>query len=323
MNALLIAARAVHYATALLLFGEFMFFLVVARPAWRDAGYSPCERDSGVQRRLHRVASWAIVASVASGAAWLAAEAANMSGMPLAQAMHPDMLSLVLGKTAFGRVWVLRLGITVALCVLLLAMRRITDQKGSLRLAAGALIAAAAYLGTLAWAGHASAGQGLDRSVRIVSDAVHVLAAGAWLGGLPALAYVLRSAPSHDVAARATRRFSTLGVMSVGALVVTGLIIAWHLVGTLPALIGTEYGRLLLAKLALFAPMVSLAAVNRCYLTPRVIAYDRIALGRLRSNALWEATIGIVVVSIVAVLGVTSPEAPHGATRAMAHAHGP
>lgn len=321
MNTLLIAARAVHYATALMLFGEFVFFLVVANPVWRDAGYAPCERDSGVRRRLHRVALWAIVASVASGAAWLAAEAAIMSGMPLAQAMHPDTLSQVLGETVFGRVWVLRLGITVALCVLLRAMRQVADRKGSVRMAVGALVAAAAYLATLAWVGHASAGRGLDRSTQIASDAMHLLAAGAWLGGLPGLAYLLWSAPSHDLAARATARFSAMGMMCVSALVVTGLIMAWYLVGTLPALPGTEYGWLLLAKLALFALMVSLAAVNRYYLTPRIIAHDLIALGRLRRNALWEMTIGIVLVSIVAVLGVTNPETRHHSTLSIVHAH--
>src|SRR5438045_2510915 len=84
---------------------------------------------------------------------------------------------------------------------------------------------------TPAWAGHAAAGEGSDLVIQLVSDIVHLLAAGAWLGALPALVYFLRRAPSHAAAAHATRRFSILGVASVSALVVTGLANTWYLVG--------------------------------------------------------------------------------------------
>lgn len=325
MNALLIAARAVHYAAAIVLFGELVFYLVVAEPARREAGH-PADADgcdSDVLLRLRRVALWGIVASLVSGAAWLAAEAALMSGRPLAQALTPDTLGLVLGKTTFGRVWLLRLGIAIGLGMLMAAMGRADNRQGSSRLAAAALALAATYLAALAWVGHASGGQGLQHAVQIASDAFHLLAAGAWLGALPGLVYVLRRAPSPELAARATQRFSTLGLVSVSVLVATGLIIAWYLVGTLPALFGTEYGRLLLGKLTLFALMVSLAAVNRTYLMPRMIARNRIAPDQLRRNALWETMLGIGVVLIVAVLGVTSPERHHRAGEPMAHVHSP
>jgi putative copper export protein len=41
-----------------------------------------------------------------------------------------------------------------------------------------------------------------------------------------------------------------------------------YLVGSVPALLGTGYGRLLLCKMALFAGMVSIAAYNWSQLTP-------------------------------------------------------
>src|SRR6059036_607944 len=177
MNTLFIAARAVHFASAMLLLGELVFVLAVAKPAWRDAGHVAPGEDQGIRHRLLVVALWAIVESLASGAAWLAAETTVISGMPIERAMNPDTLVLVLGKTVFGRVWTLRLGLIVGLCALLLAMRRSTDDSVRSRWTIGAALVAAAYLATLAWAGHAAAGQGLDRFVQIASDAVHLLAA--------------------------------------------------------------------------------------------------------------------------------------------------
>ena len=87
------------------------------------------------------------------------------------------------------------------------------------------------------------------------------------------------------------------------------MINAWFLVGSIRALVGTGYGRLLLAKLALFAVMVSLAAVNRWGLTPRLARHDGGAMRRIRRNAMAETAVGLAVVSIVAVLGVTIPAA--------------
>ena len=113
MNTLFIAARAVHYATAMLLLGELVFVLAIVKPAWRDVGHVAASEDQGIRRRLFVVTLGAIVAGVASGLAWLAAETAVISGMPIERAIDPSLLVLVLGKTVFGRVWTLRFGLIV------------------------------------------------------------------------------------------------------------------------------------------------------------------------------------------------------------------
>ncbi len=155
MNSLFVAARAVHYASALLLFGELVFVIAVARPAWRRVKAGD---GDAVYRRLFAVARWSVIASIASGAAWLAAQAAVMSGVQAAQAMNRETLGLVLGNTVFGHVWVLRLGLIVVLVAVLLALRRSAGDPRRSRLAIVATVIAAAYLGSLAWAGHAVAG---------------------------------------------------------------------------------------------------------------------------------------------------------------------
>ncbi len=311
MNEFLVAARTVHYASTLVLFGELVLVLVVAMPAWRDARRAGTGNGVGIdiEGRLSALLRWSVIASFASGAAWLAAEAAAMSGSPIAQAIAPDAVGLVLGKTAFGRVWTLRLGLVIVLWGLLLAMGRSVREPRRLRLSIGAAGVAGVYLATLAWAGHAAGGHGPDGDVEIIADVVHLLAAGAWLGALPGFVAMLARTQAEDVAAYAAQRFSTLGVLCVCVLAASGLVNAWYRVGDVPALVGTDYGRLLLAKLALFVSMLAVAMVNRGILTPRLAGRDRRALTLIRRNVLLEIAAGIGVVSIVGVLGVTIPAA--------------
>jgi putative copper resistance protein D len=314
MNALFATVRAVHFASAMLLFGELVFVACVAKPLWRGAGNAILDGND-LSRWPVRIAVWGLVASIASGVAWLAIEAAVMSGMPLEQALNRTTVALVLGETLFGRVWLLRAAVGIGLGALLTAIIMARDDRRRSRLTMGAAVLAGVYLATLAWAGHAAAGPPEERSLHLASDVVHLLAAGAWLGALPGLAFVLGRAqrmsgvPSFDTAADVTRRFSALGVVSAGALLLSGLANTWYLVGDVPALVGTDYGRLLLAKLALFAAMITLALVNRLRLTPRLYTHDHAALHGIRRNALLEVAAGLLVVMLVGLLGVTVPAA--------------
>src|SRR6266567_1088391 len=307
MNALLVAARAIHFASVMLLFGELVFALVVASPVSRKAGPAAIDHDQGIDHRLLLIEGWSLAVSIASGAIWLAAVAYNMSGMPLEQAISRDTLGLVLSKTVFGRLWVWRFGLAVAFGVLLVATWRTSHNR--LRLAFACVAVAALYLGSLAWAGHAAAGAGSQRLLQLPSDVVHLFAAGGWLGALPGLVFFLRRSPSLNAAAQAAGRFSTLGVVCVGALLLSGLVNAWFLVGDVPALFGTNYGRLLLAKLVVFAGVVTLAAINRLSLTPQLGREDARARHSLARNATVEIAGGVVVVTIVGALGTMIPGA--------------
>jgi len=312
IDAMIVGARTVHFASAILLFGGLLFVLAVATPVWRDADRAIPQRGRIYLPTALVYGAWTLVASVVSGVIWLAAEAALMSGTPLAQAINADTIGLVLGRTEFGRLWVLRFVLALALGALLLSIGRSANEKRRLRIAVGAVLVAAAYLASLAWAGHAAGGQASGRYVQIVSDVVHLLAAGAWLGALPGLVFLLGGAQPLEATTQMVRRFSTLGTLSVSALVLSGLGNSWYLVGTVPALIGTDYGHFLLVKLALFAAMVALAAVNRLSLTARLIVRDPSnppALHSLRRNAVLEIAAGVIVIAIVGVLGIKVPAA--------------
>jgi uncharacterized membrane protein len=147
---------------------------------------------------------------------------------------------------------------------------------------------------------------------------LHLVAAAAWVGALLPLALLLGAvggdAGSVAIARNATLRFSTLGLVSVTTLLMTGVINTWYLAGSIPALVGTTYGRLLITKVVLFVAMVVIAAVNRLRFTPRLVCASKTvghdALRQLRRNAAIETLAGAAIICIVAVLG-TEPPASH------------
>jgi putative copper resistance protein D len=257
-----------------------------------------------LRERTLRVSAWCLALVLVSGFLWLAVEAVRMSGLPPAQALNRETLGTVLSQTLFGRLWSVRFALAAALgATLILSRRRTAFGTASAVLAAGLLL-------SLAWSGHAAAERGDDRLVHLSADAVHLLAAGAWVGALLPLAHVLAHAPSLEFAERTTRRFSIMGLACVSVLVLSGTASAWYTVGSMPALFGTSYGQLLLAKVALFAAMIALAAANRLRWTPRLRALggeSGLALRRLRRNAIAETSLGLAVLGIVGTLGITIP----------------
>ena len=319
MNEFIVFTRAIHFGAALWLFGEFVLFAFVVGPAMRRVSGNTPSHGLEPERRLFRVAGCCVAIGIASAIAWLLLEAANMSGTPLTEALNRRTIDTVLRETVFGRIWLVRLALSLLLSAVLWFGWRQQPRRERAILQIGGILLAGAYAATLAWTGHAVSDMGADRFLHLTSDAAHVLAAGAWVGALPGLASVLRRAGDvarperFALAVSATQRFSALGIISVSALVMTGLINAWYLVGSVPALWATEYGRLLLWKLLIFATMVALAAINRLRLMPRlatattIVTPSRNALARLRRNTLLELAGGVAVVGIVAALGVATP----------------
>ena len=111
----------------------------------------------------------------------------------------------------------------------------------------------------------------------------------------------------------AIRRFSTLGIASVATLILSGVFNAWLLVGSLRGLIVTDYGHLLMLKLAVFAVMVAFAAFNRFVLTRRLaLSCDQArqsALRGLSRNTWIEIALGLSIFAMVGVLGTLHPAA--------------
>lgn len=196
---------------------------------------------------------------------------------------------LVLWQTGFGRALLLRLALVL---VALLLLRPATERR-DLAILLLAVLGAALVLQTRM--GHAAAAPLFVP----FALAMHILGASLWIGGLAALLDLLIRDRAAGVAA--ARRFAPFGLVAVLALVAGGGAAGFAFAGAVPELVGTPYGLLLLAKVALLAAMLALAASN-LFLFAR-----RGHVRRLRASVAFETCLGLSVVSLAALLATLPP----------------
>jgi copper resistance protein D len=297
LEAGLITARMLHYAAVMALFGVALFPLY----AFRTAGGSVPPHDRDWSAKIIFIAA---AAAFVTAIFWLQCVTANMVGLPAA-AIDPDALASVVSGTAFGRLWRARLGLAVLLLALAAYSSR-ASKTAPTRLVAALL--SGALLASVAGTGHTMLSDGADHTLHVLADALHLLAAGAWLGGLICLGFVMAK-NAGDVRV-VLIRFSGMGTIAVAVLVGSGLINTWYLVGSVSNLVGTTYGQLLMLKLAVFVAMLALAAANKFWLVPALSsgADDaEAATMRLRRHVFAEQVLGGVVILIVSVLGTLEP----------------
>jgi putative copper export protein len=169
-----------------------------------------------------------------------------------------------------------------------------------------ALAATVLAIAVLAEAGH-NHGFAMGNAPLVVWQAVHLLAAGAWLGGLAPLLLAVRAAPLA-LAEQLLHRFSSIALACVIALAGTALAQGMVLSGGWSCLFGTDYGTVLLIKAALFAVLLGIAANNRLRLMPGLKTGEGARSRRLlvRSIAV-ETALGLLVVLAAAVLSGLEP----------------
>jgi copper resistance protein D len=307
----LVVARAIHFATTIVAAGTLLFRLTVAEPAFLAAGDDPPLEVKLLRRRWNWLVLGSLFSAVLSALTWLALLAANIYGTSIVDVCLHGGVWTVPGGTRFGQVSIIRLVLAILLAVAVGWPSAADATMG--RLVISALLAVA-LLTSLAWIGHAGATPGLAGQFHMAADALHLMAAGAWIGGLPPLAMLLacaRRSPAPrwaNITITVVRRFSWLGIGSVGTLLATGLVNTLSLVGGIEGLTHTDYGQLLLLKIGLFVAMVGIAAINRFHLTPRLATAG--VVGRLQRNSTAEIVLGATVLLLVGALG-TMPPASH------------
>jgi copper transport protein len=170
-------------------------------------------------------------------------------------------------------------------------------------------LAAAGGMLVHALAGHA-AGPSSLRWFNLAAQWTHLLAVGVWIGGLVWLLAGLRGRARADQGAVALR-FSKLAGASLAVVVATGLARTVDELGGWARLLDSGFGRALGVKLALFAGLLLLGAVNRYRLVPalRPTARRR-ATARLRRNVRGELWLAAGALLAAALLS----ELPPGAT---------
>jgi copper resistance protein D len=306
-NAPMIVTRAIHFAATATVTGTLMFRAVVANPALR----SQQAAAKAFRRQTLPIAWISLAVAVISGLTWLVLLTMSLSDESPGEAVMSGALRDVINLTQFGLVSEVRAGLAIVLAVCLANDRfRLADRL--------ALAAALGLAAAIAWTGHAASTPGATGNIHLAADALHVLAASAWIGGLVSLVLLLAAIgkipplPGAVLARNAASRFSALGMFSVAILVLSGIVNAWILVGSFHALFASEYGQILILKLVVFAFMLAFAAINRFWLTPRLAASPGSegqleALRRLKRNSAIEIALGLAIFAIVGVLGTQHP----------------
>ncbi len=315
--------RTIHFAATMLISGVVLFSACIGEPAFRKSG------DEGaipavVRRRLASFAWASLLIVLISGALWLVLLAARMIDVPVEDVFSGVTIWTVITQTDFGHVWAARFVLAAVLAGFLPALPTGQFAKSRWKHQLAALVAAG-LVGTLAWAGHAAAGFGAPGAIHLAADILHLIAASAWVGALVPLAVLLsaatrvQDATSTAVARDAVSRFSLLGTASVSTLLASGIVNTLMLAGSVPALIKTDYGRLLLLKIALFLIMFAVAGFNRLILSPRIAGEQAsagpLALRQLRRNSLIETAIAAIIITIVGVIGTWPPGVQELGTR--------
>jgi putative copper export protein len=237
------ASKAVVYAAALLDVGAVVAFWIVLRSrqtAIREA------RVIAVRRlRLVGIAASAVAIAALVLRAW----AHTLASFGWPDAWSLDALTIIAIKSEWGQAWQRQMLASATAGVGFLIARNPAGW-------AVAAATSAALAASLPLTGHAA-----GEIEKMVLHVTHILAAGAWLGTLVSLA-VLRRWLSRETQSAIFRRFSALALAGAALLAGSGLVATYLYLGAVADLWTTEYGRVLLVKLALFSGVVGCGCVN-------------------------------------------------------------
>lgn len=271
--------------------GGVCFAALLLRPAVQE--------DPTVLRRLAKSLALTAAGAVVVAGAQALGQGVQLSVLSDAHAGWP--LAEIAGTSYFraSLVRILACAGLVAGCVIL---ARRPDRSGWW-VALGGL---AVVLGAVsAWTSHAAGRLG-PRGLLLMLDTLHQIAAGVWVGGLLHLVVSASLRAADASSATLLKRFSTISVVAVATLIIAGLGLTLSYVDGPRALLGTSYGVMVLAKVAVLGGLLLLGAVN--FLTVRRLGEGSdVARARLRRFVEVELGLGMTVLFVAASLTSLPP----------------
>jgi copper transport protein len=290
-----ILTRWINFLGLVLMVGAVVFrFGVLQRSEKAFAGDVFLAMDNAA-RNLALLA--AILALVSNGVRlWLQSGALHGSE----RMFDPALLRAMVFTTGWGKAWLAQTVATIAFAVC--TRLRTANPLESWIVAAVFAVAAAS---TPAFSGHAAAVEQMA-AVPIFNDAVHLIAASAWLGtlavllfaGVPAVVRVSHQ-PFTD-AATLVRTFSPLALFAAAVAIFTGTVSAFVHIKAIPELWTTPYGRTLSIKLAVVLLTATTGAYNWKVVSPRLGSQE--ATLHIRRSAFAEIVIAATIIAVTAVL---------------------
>ena len=182
----------------------------------------------------------------------------------------------VLLETRPGVLWLVRLGLAATVAAVAYLVWQRSPRSSQLTLPILVVAASLGIIAAYSLGSHASGGGG--RVWAVTSDFLHFSLTGLWLGVLAHTALLWRSmrrdldeSERLLLTANLLDRFSAVAVIGVLGLLASGIFSAFVQLPELDALWETTYGRILLLKMALVAPLLAIAGFNALFLKPALV----------------------------------------------------
>ena len=267
------------------------------------------------------VASWLLF--LGSNIVFFLNQASIATGVSLLGAIGGPFLQVAL-QTQYGRFWVLRMLLGLALGVVLLVRQTDDKARDERRRDLVGVGVGAAMLLSVSLSSH-SAAIGALTPLGVLVDWLHLAATTVWVGGLLQLAVLVpvlrRRGPSLELShslGLLVPRFSVMAGASLGVVGLTGLVEAFIHVGTIANLLDSGYGQALLVKMFLILPLVALAVVNHFVIlpgfkrgnqsaTPAMVTYVHGLAGTFRWTTRLELLFAVLVIAAAGVMTSLSP----------------
>lgn len=199
-------------------------------------------------------------------------------------------LAEIFTATTFGRAWIFHISLSAAL---LLLMHIRPQARMLLTMLAGASLASYSVIG------HAIAAADDAVAIGVAIQSSHLLGIGAWAGSIPPLLRDLRE--GHKAAELALRGFSTYGWIPVTVVAISGAVNVFVLTGSVLPNPNVVYGQLVIAKVTIYAAILSIAAVNRFVLAPAR------KIRQIAILAKAELTLFVIAIFTASLLGSLPP----------------
>ncbi len=252
VRVVLAVGRFLGFAGLLVALGSVSFLLVSWPAGWPT-------------QRAGRALTTSLAMCLAGTAVLLGFQGVEDAGLAASSFADPQVLQAFAG-TRLGHYASLR--VILVLAALVVVRLGVTARPPQRRAQAALGVLLLATTVTFAMSGHAAAGG--TPAWQVPLDLAHLLAAGAWLGGLPLLLSLLVRPVDLTEVQRAVKRFSRLALLCVLVVCATGVVQAWRQAESLAALGATRYGDLLLTKVGLVGTILLAAGLSRQWVVEKL-----------------------------------------------------
>lgn len=204
--------------------------------------------------------------------------------------------------TPFGLTWVARMIIVGVLLAAWFAMERRMNNRWYVVI----LTLTMGLLWTSSLIGHGAA---TGQMAPIILDFIHGLVSAAWIGGLGYICFILypsllraKEEGREKMMAVLVPRFSTIFILGVGIVLITGPTLMWFLESDVGVITESLYGKLIITKIVLASIMVGLGGYLQLTVSGAVKRRQIQVFKKMRQTLRVEFALGIVLLGVVAVL---------------------